>query len=52
MRLSLHYRCGWNENVFLVGSTKYVDPEDRQRSDIRALMQAIKADLLKGHTAT
>ena len=35
------------KNAFSEPDTKYVDPEERQRSDIRALMQAIKADLLK-----
>ena len=35
------------KNAFSEPDTKYVDPEERQRSDIRALMQAIKADLLR-----
>ncbi len=34
------------KNAFSEPHAKYVDPEERERSDIRALMQAIKADLL------
>jgi len=35
------------QKAFSEPETKYVDREERERSDIRALMQAIKADLLK-----
>ena len=37
------------KNAFSEPETKYVDPDERERSDIRALMQAIKADLVKAN---
>lgn len=40
------------QNAFSEPETKYADPQERERADIRALMQAIKADLLKTPIAT
>jgi hypothetical protein len=33
------------KQAFSEPDTKYVDPQERERADIRALMLAIKADL-------
>lgn len=38
------------KNALSEPDTKYVDPQERERTDIRAVMQAIKADLLKSPT--
>jgi site-specific recombinase XerD len=35
------------QNTFSEPDTKYVDPQERERQEIRTLMQAIKADLRK-----
>jgi hypothetical protein len=40
------------KNAFSEPETKYLDPQERERSDIRALMQAIKADLLRTQATT
>jgi hypothetical protein len=37
------------KHAFSEPETKYVDPQERERADIRALMQAIKADLVKAN---
>jgi len=40
------------QKAFSEPETKYLDPQEKERADIRALMQAIKADLLKTPGAT
>lgn len=35
------------KKAFSEPETKYVDPQEREREEIRALMQAIKTDLMK-----
>jgi len=40
------------KSAFSEPDTKYVDPDERERSDIRVLMQAIRADLVKANLAS
>jgi site-specific recombinase XerD len=37
------------QKAFSEAETKYLDPQERERADIRVLMQAIKADLVKAN---
>jgi len=40
------------KKTFVEPDTKYVDPQERERAGIRALMLAIKADLIKASSPT
>lgn len=37
------------QKAFSEPETKYLDPQEKERADIRVLMQAIKADLVKAN---